>query len=149
RRSGERPKTARCRLVERLERSAAPRTVIDPAATEELGQTLAIEAARPCHMPGRVVLLWPLPLQHRLRSAVPALLLPVRAHRAPRVVPDHGPCAESQRPLPLPQPPAHVHVVAAHAKLRIEPANPLEGLFAERHVAARDGFGLTLAPQHV
>src|SRR5207237_3421138 len=147
RRSGERPETARCRLVERLERSAAPRTVIDAAATEELGQTLAIETARPCHMPGRVVLLWPLPLQDRLRSAVPALLLPVRAHRAPGVVPDHGPCAESQRPFALLQPPAHVDVVAGHAKLRIEPANRLEGLLAERHVAARDVFSFTIAQQ--
>src|SRR6266581_3327033 len=98
-------------------------------------------------MPGRVVLLRPLSLEHRLRSAVPALLLPVRAHRAPRVVPDDSRGAESQRPLTLLQPPAHVDVVAGHAKLRIEPANRLEGLLAECHVAARDVFSLAIAEQ--
>src|SRR2546428_1011926 len=145
--SGQRPEAARRRLVERLKWRAAPWAVIDPAATEELGQALAIEAARPRQMPGRVVLPRPLPLQHRLRPAVPALLLPVRAHRAPRVMPDDSRRTEPERPFPLLQPPTHVHVVAGRAKLRIEPPDRLEGLLAKRHVASGDVFGLTIAEQ--
>src|SRR5438093_9186624 len=48
------------------------------------------------------------------------LLFPVGAQRVPAVVPDHGGRAEAQRPTPLLQLPAHIHVVAGGAELRIE-----------------------------
>src|SRR5438093_987300 len=93
---------------------------------ERVRQPAAVEPARPAHVPRTVVLLRPLALQHRLRPAVADLLLPVRAHRAPAVVPDHGGGTEAERPAPLPQAPAHVHVVARGAELEIEPPDRLE-----------------------
>ena len=62
-------------------------------------------------------------------------------------MPDDSRRAEPERPFPLLQPPTNVHVVAGRAKLRIEPPDRLEGLLAERHVAAGDVFSLTIAEQ--
>src|SRR5438132_271686 len=79
RRSDERPERAGRRLIKRLKGSASPGAVIDAAAAEP-DETLAVHAARPSHMAGAVVLLRPLALEHRLRSAVAPLLPPVGAN---------------------------------------------------------------------
>src|SRR5207245_9947829 len=105
--------------VERLERCASPDAVIDagPAPPEGAREARAVHAARPADVPRPVVLLGPLPLQHRLRAAVADLLLPVGAHGIPAVVPDERGRAEAEAPTELAQPPAHVHVVAVTREL--------------------------------
>src|SRR5438445_12165760 len=142
----QRAKQARRGLIERLVRREAPDAVIDarPAPPERARQPAAVDAARPAHVPWAVVLLGPLPLQHRLRPAVPDLLFPVGTQRVPAVVPDHGGGAEAQRPALLLQPPAHVHVVPGGAELRIEPADRLEAGFAARHVAPGEVLRLAI-----
>src|SRR5207247_2760332 len=100
------------------------------------GQAVAVEAAGPAGVPRAVVLLGPLPLEPRFRPAVPDLLFPVGAHRVPPMVPDHGGGAEAQCEASLLEPPAHIHVVAGGAELRVEPADRFEAGFAKRHVAA-------------
>src|SRR5207244_10209481 len=89
----------------------------------------------------------PLALQHRFRPAVADLLLPVRADRVPAVVPHHGSRAETERPPPLLQPPAHVDVVAGHSELRIEATDRLEASSAERHVAAGGVLGVAVGEE--
>src|SRR5437762_4002653 len=147
RRARKRPEGARRRLVERLKRCGAPRAVIDPATAQQLRKTWAVYAAGPAHVAGAVVFPRPLSLEHRLRAAVATLLFPVRAHRPPRVVPNRGRCAESERAFPLPQAPAHVAVAAGGAEPCIESSDRLEAVLAERHVAARDVFSFTIAEQ--
>src|SRR5205814_6815265 len=129
----------------------APDAVIDarPAPPERARQPAAVAAAGPAHVPRAVVLLVPFPFQHRLCPAVSDLLFPVGAQRIPAVVPDQGGRAEAQRPAPLLQLPAHVHVVAGGAELRIEPADRLEAVFAERHVAPGDVLRLAIAEKDV
>src|SRR5205814_8292957 len=116
---GERSEYAGRRLVQRLERRAAPDAVVHarPAPAERVGESVAIEAAHPAYVPRSVVLLGPLAFEHRLGPAVADLLAPIRAHRVAAVVPDNGGGVEAQRPAPLLQSPAHVHVVAGDAKL--------------------------------
>jgi hypothetical protein len=95
-------------------------------------------------MPGSVVLLWPLPFQQHLGHGIALLLPPVRANRIAAMVPDHGGRAVAQRPARLPQPPAHVDVVASGAKLWIESTDRLQVGLTERHVAARNMLGLLI-----
>src|SRR2546426_10983522 len=102
-------KQARRRLVERLVRRASPDAMVDAglAPPEGVRQTEAVHAAGPAHVPRPVVLLGPLPLQHRLRAAVPNLLLPIGANRIAAVGPHHRPRrgAEHAPPHPFaPQP---------------------------------------------
>src|SRR5207248_9994800 len=132
-------------LVQGLVRRHAPDAMLDArsAPPEHVGQPVAVDTAGPARVPGAIVFLGPLPFEHRLRAAVPDLLLPVSAHRVAAVVPDHRGGAESKRPAPLLEAPTHVHVVAGGAELRVEPSDRLEAGFAERHVAARNVFGLT------
>src|SRR5207245_5467795 len=97
---GQRPEQARRRLVQRLKWRTPPDAMIDAglAPPERARQPAAVHAARPANVPGTVVFLGPLALQHRLRAAVTDLLLPIRAHRVPTVVPDHGGGTEAERP---------------------------------------------------
>ena len=145
----QRREQARRGLVERLIRRNAPDTVVDarPAPAERAGEPVPVDAAGPADVARAVVFLGPLALQHRLGPAVPDLLLPVGAHGIPPVVPDHGGRAEAERPAPLLQPPAYVHVITGGAKLRIEPADGLEAGFPERHVAAGDVLRLVIGKE--
>src|SRR5207244_5541353 len=118
-----------------------------PAPAERACEPVPVDAAGPADVARAVVFLGPLALQHRLGPAVPDLLLPVGAHGIPPVVPDHGGRAEAERPAPLLQPPAYVHVITGGAKLRIEPADGLEAGFPERHVAAGDVLRLVIGPE--
>ena len=93
---------------------------------EDRARQAAVERPSPARLPGRVVLLRPLPLEQRLGLAVAVLLLPVRADRVAAVVPDHGRGAEAERPAALLEPPADVDVVAGGAELRVEAADRLE-----------------------
>ena len=65
------------------------------------------------------------------------------------MVPDHGGRVEPERPAAFLKLPAHVHVVAGDAELRIEPADRFEARFAERHVAAWDVLRLAVGKEHV
>src|SRR5439155_8892220 len=86
----------------------------------------------------------PLRFQERFGPAVAALLSPVSSYQPAAVMPDHRRRAESQRPAPLGQTPAHVHVVSSDAELRIESANGLQIGLAKGHVASRDVFRLAI-----
>src|SRR3989442_10507344 len=103
---------ARRRLVERLIRRASPDAMVDARLTppEGVRQTEAVHAAGPAHVPRPVVLLGPLPLQHRLRTAVPNLLLPIRANRIAAVVAEQRRPVGTHRPAPLLQAPTHRHI---------------------------------------
>src|SRR5207302_3639473 len=120
-----------------------------PAPPECVRPSAAVEATGPAHVPGTVVFLRPLPLQYRLRPAVPDLLPPVGADRVPAVVPDHGGRAEAERPAPRLEPPADIHVVAGGPELRVEAADRLEAGLAERHVAAGDVLRLAVGQEDV
>src|SRR5437763_1191436 len=147
----QRTEQARRGLIERLIRREAPDTVIDarPAPPECVRHSTAVNATGPAHVPRAVVLLGPLPLQHRLRPAVPDLLFPIGAHRVPAVVPDDRRRAETQGPAVSLEPPAHVDVVAGGAELRIEPSDRLKTGLAKRHVAAGDVLSLAIAEEDV
>src|SRR5207249_5890204 len=93
---GQRPECARRWLVERLERSAAPGAVVDAAAPPELGQPVAVEAARPVQVARAVVLLRPLALEHGLGPTVLKLLPPIRADGIAAVMPDHRRVSEAE-----------------------------------------------------
>ena len=139
------------RLVQRLERGAAPDAVIDARAAppEQAREPRAVDAARPAHVPRAVVLLRPLALEQCFRAAVPDLLLPIRAHRVPAVMPHHGGGTEAEGPTPLLQAPAHVDVVAGGTELRVESADRVQRHLPERHVAAGDVLSLAITQQHV
>src|SRR5512133_1875825 len=128
------------RMVNRLERSAPPRPVVDaPPPTRRLAcEAVAVETPTPGHVPTGGVLLGPLALQLGLGGAVAALLAPVGADRVAAVVPDDGRRAEAEGQAALPQPPADVDVVAGGTESRIEAADLLERLPAEGHVAPGD-----------
>src|SRR5205809_6853215 len=147
----QRREEARRGLVEGLIRRDAPDTVVDarPAPAERAGEPVPVDAAGPADVARVVVFLGPLALQHRLGPAIPDLLLPVGAHRIPPAVPDHGGRAEAERPAPLLQPPAYVHVVTGGAKLRIEATDGLQTGLPERHVAAGDVLRLAIGQEHV
>src|SRR5207253_10182775 len=133
------------------ERGPAPDPVVHarPAPTERVGESVAVHAAHPAHVPGSVVLLRPFALEHRFRPAVADLLPPIGAYRVAAMVPDHGGGIEAQLPAALLQPPAHVHVVAGGAELWIEPADRLEAGLPERHVAPGDVLGFAIRHEHV
>ena len=139
------------RLVQRLKRRGPPDAVVDARAAppQHAGEARAVHATGPAHVARPVVLLGPLPLEHRLRPAIPYLLLPVGSDRIAAVVPDHSRRVESQRPPPLLQPPTHVHVVAGDPELWIEAADRREARLANGHVAARDVLGLPVGDEDV
>ena len=100
-------------------------------------------------MPGGAVLVGMLSLEQRLGLAVASLLAQVAAHGAAAVVADDRAGAERDLPARVEQPPAHVDVVAGGAELRVEAAEPLQRVLADRHVAAGDVLGLAVGDQHV
>ena len=142
---------AALRMVDRLERSAAPGAVVDaPAPARRLAcEAVSVEAAAPGDVPAGGVLLRPLALQLGLGSAVAPLLAPVSAHRLAAVVPNDGGRAEAERQPSLAQPPADVHVVAGRVESGVEAADLLQRLPAKGHVAAGDVLGLLVGEQHV
>src|SRR5439155_16503301 len=78
----ERTDQRRRGLIERLVRRGSPDAVVHawPAPSQRVHEPVAVEAAGPSDVPGSVVLLRPLALEHRLGPAVPGLLPPVGEH---------------------------------------------------------------------
>ena len=113
------------------------------------GQPQPVEASRPVDVAGAVVLLGPLALEQRLGASVPRLLLPVHAHRVAAVMPHDGARMEAERPPPLAQPPADVHVVAGGSELVVESPDLQQRRPAERHVAAGDVLGFLVGEEDV
>src|SRR5437879_1868819 len=138
-REREVPEERRRRLVERLEEPAPEGAEIDDGpAREDGGGELAVDATEPARLSEQIEPIRMLEIEERLGLAVPHLLLQVRLHRVPAVVPDGGRGAEADRvPLVL-EAPAEVHVVAGSREHRVEPADVLERLLREPHVATRD-----------
>src|SRR6267154_717081 len=107
------------RLVEGLVGRDTPDAVVNPGAAprRRLGPPRTVQTTRPAHVSGPVVLLGPLPLQHRLGAPVAELLPPVRADGVTAMMPDHRGRVEADRPAALLQAPADVHVITRHAEL--------------------------------
>src|SRR5438034_2340566 len=141
---------ARGRLIQRLERRGAPRAVIDARApAEPATRRAAVDPPAPRGVPRAVVFLGPLRREERLGSTVAFLLLPERAHRVSPMVPHDRSWTEAELPTRLLQLPAHVHIVASDAELRIEAADRLQRRFPEGHVAARDVLRLPVGEDDV
>ena len=60
------------------------------------------------------------------------------------MMPDHGRGAETDRPTPLPNSPADIHVISGDSELGIESADRLERRFTKSHVAAGNVLGLPI-----
>src|SRR5688500_3413542 len=130
-------------MINRLKQRAAPRPVVDAAATpprERAKQTVAVQPPRPRQVACGVVLLRPFPLEVRLGFAVVDLLPPEGADALAAQVPDHRGGVEAERPAALLKAPADVDVVARDSELWIKSADGLEAFLAERHVAAGKVF---------
>src|SRR5712691_11959192 len=100
-------------LVDRLEEAASPDPVVDQAASpEQLHHGRIVYTPRPADVTKRVVLLRPLTFEKGLRAAVPPLLVPVGAHGAAAMMPDHRRRTEADAQAALGHPPTHVDIVA-------------------------------------
>ena len=123
--------------------------MVDPAVPPELGQTVAVEAARPVQVARAVVLLRPLALEQSLGPTVLKLLPPIRADGIAAVMPDDRRVSKTEARAGCLEPPAHIDVIAGYPKLRIESPDRAKRRRAKRHVAARDVLRFTIREQHV
>ena len=88
-------------------------------------------------------------IDERLGFAVTALLGAIGRHGVSAEMPDDCSGTEPDRVTRVLKPPADVDIVAGGAVDWIEPAELLQHVAAERHVAARDVLGDFVADQHM
>src|SRR5678815_281740 len=118
-------------------------------AEEGMEHAAPINATAEGVMPRGVVLLRPLLLQQGLRLSVTPLLSPKSGNRASAMMQNHRARRETKRPTAVLESPAEVHVIARHAKGRIEPADRVEAGFPHGHVAPRQMLREFVVEQHV
>src|SRR5215471_7139721 len=88
-------------------------------------------------------------IDQRLGFTVTLLLCTISLHGISAEMPDNGGGAESYRVSGVLKAPANVNIIAGSPIDRIESAELLQHIAAERHVAARDVLGNFVADQHV
>src|SRR5215208_1233040 len=99
--------------------------------------TIAVSASPPSDMSGSVIFLRPFFLEHRLRSAVTHLLLPIGHRRVAPVMPDERGGIVSQRKALFLKAPTNVDVISRAAKPLVEAADLQQRSSTKSHIAAR------------
>src|SRR5207249_7514611 len=147
-------KEARGRLVEGLKQTATENATVDHRTPqrEQRGEERVdapVDPAAPPGVPEGVEPLRVLEVEEAFGLAVASLLADVGLDGVAPEVPHHGRGTEGDAVAALLKAPAHIHVVAGRAVDGIEPADLLEHLAAERHVAARDVLSLLVVQEYV
>src|SRR5215211_6446756 len=94
-----------------------------------------------------IIFLTPFALKQSLCSTISSLLAYIGRYRISAVMPHQCSGAKTDGPALGLQPPADVHIITRHAKLRIESSDCLKLRFTERHIAPGNMFG-NLVCQH-
>src|SRR5207245_11635177 len=134
-------------LVEGLERRGAPDPLVDaPADRRQIAaDPLSVDSSEPAQLPHPTVSARPLPFEEGLGFPVPDLLSPELANGFAAVVPDDRGRRVPDETSAVPEPPAHIDIVAGGSEDPVESTDRLERVLTERHVASgdvlRDGVG--------